>query len=109
MKKLVDGVLVELTPAEIAQRILDAQEDSPCPTQITRRQARQILAMLGKLTEVQSAIDSIPDELQRQIIQIEWEDSLTFDRNRPSLIMLATAIGLSSTDLDNMFKQAKLL
>lgn len=73
------------------------------PTEVTRRQARQAIYLAGLLPNIQSAIDAIPDATQRNMIQIEWDDSLNFERNRPSLIALATALGLSSQDLDNLF------
>ena len=38
-----------------------------------------------------------------ELAQIEWDDSQVFERNRPILIMLATALGLSSEQLDDLF------
>ena len=40
---------------------------------------------------------------RRALAQIEWDDTQVFERNRPILIMLATALGLSSEQLDNLF------
>ena len=42
-------------------------------------------------------------------MQDEWDDSQTFERNRPSLIALATAIGLSSAEIDAHFLTAATL
>lgn len=75
----------------------------PVPESVTRRQARQALLLRGKLSLVQPAIDAIADATQRGLIQIEWDDSQVFERHRPTLIALATAIGLSATDLDDLF------
>jgi hypothetical protein len=82
---------------------------TPVPRSVTRRQARQALLLSGKLAQVQPAIDSIPDPIQRGMIQIEWDDSQTFERNRPALIALATAIGLDSPQIDNLFIEASKL
>ena len=79
------------------------------PRSVTRRQARQALLLSGKLAQVQPAIDSIPDPIQRGMVQIEWDDSQTFERNRPTLIALATAIGLDSAQVDNLFIEASKL
>jgi hypothetical protein len=79
------------------------------PRSVTRRQARQALLLSGKLAQVQPAIDSIPDPIQRGMVQIEWDDSQTFERNRPALIALATAIGLDSAQIDNLFIEASKL
>lgn len=73
------------------------------PTSVTRRQARQALLLAGKLQLVEPAIAAIPDEMQRTMVQIEWDDSLHFERNRPTLMALASALGMSSSDLDNLF------
>ena len=73
------------------------------PASVTRRQARQALLLRGKLNLVQPAIDAIPDATQRGLIQIEWDDSQVFERNRASLVALASAIGLTSAETDELF------
>lgn len=75
----------------------------PVPASVTRRQARQALLLAGLLDDVQPAIDAIPDQVQRSMAQIEWDDSQEFQRERPMLIMLAAAIGLDSAQLDQLF------
>jgi hypothetical protein len=79
------------------------------PKSVTRRQARQALFLAGKLDLVQTAIDAIPNATQKALINIEWNDSLEFERNRPSLIAIGTAIGLNSTQLDELFITASTL
>lgn len=79
------------------------------PQVVTRRQARQALLIAGKLAQVQPAIDAIADPLQRGMVQIEWDDSQTFERQRPTLIALATAIGLDDAELDALFTHAATL
>lgn len=76
------------------------------PQSVTRRQARQALLLAGKLDDVQPAINAITDPVQRGLLQIEWEDSLTFERQRPNLIALAAAIGLNAAALDALFVTA---
>lgn len=73
------------------------------PQTVTRRQARQALLLAGLLRNVQSAIDGIADPVQRGMAQIEWDDSQAFERNRPLLIALGTALGLDSAELDQLF------
>jgi hypothetical protein len=79
------------------------------PQMVSRRQARQALIQAGKFDLVQPAIDSIPNATQRAMMQSEWDDSLTFQRSRPALIQMGLAIGLTSTDLDNLFILAATL
>lgn len=94
---VIGGVLV---PASAVQ---------PVPQAVTRRQAKQALLLAGLLDDVQPAIDAIPEATQRGLIQIEWDDSQVFERDRPALIALATALGLDSDDLDDMFRTASAL
>jgi hypothetical protein len=85
------------------------------PQVVTRRQAKQALLLakdgLGAtlLSKVQPAIDAIQDATQRALIQIEWDESLDFERTRPSLIAMGTAIGLDSSGIDALFIAAAAL
>jgi len=76
------------------------------PERVTRRQARQALLMAGLLDHVDTAIAAIPDETQRRLAQIEWEDSQEFVRSRPLVISIGQALGLDSEGLDALFVQA---
>ena len=83
--------------------MLAAARMAAVPRTVTRRQARQALLLRGKLALVQPAIDAIPNATQRGLMQIEWDDSLSFDRDRPSLVAIGTAIGYDSDALDDIF------
>lgn len=102
---MVDGVVRDATAEEAAE--IAAREDHSAvlavPQQVTRRQARQALLLAGLLDQVAPAIAAIPDTVQRGMALIEWEDSQTFERNRPVLIQLAGAIGLGAAELDQLF------
>lgn len=79
------------------------------PHSVTRRQARQALLLAGMLDQVEPAIASISDPIQRGMAAIEWADSQAFERDRPLLIQLGAALGLDSAALDNLFIQASKL
>lgn len=96
--------VIALTPAEI-----EAAQRARVPQSVTRRQARQALLLAGLLDNVQPAIDSIADPVQRSMAQIEWDDSQQFERKRPLLVSLADALGLGEKALDNLFIQAAQL
>lgn len=88
---------------------------TPVPQIVTRRQAKQALRKtlaadgFTLLSKVQPAIDAITDAMERDLMQIEWDESLEFHRTRPSLIKLATAIGLDSAATDDLFILAATL
>lgn len=88
---------------------IEAKRKASVPVSVTRRQAKQALLLNGLLASVQPAIDAIPDAAQRAMIQIEWDDSQVFERDRPALIALGSALGLSDTQLDNLFIEASQL
>lgn len=82
---------------------IEAKRKASVPASVTRRQAKQALLLNGLLANVQPAIDAIPDATQRAMIQIEWDDSQVFERNRPALIALGSALGLTNAQLDDLF------
>lgn len=88
---------------------IEAKRKASVPVSVTRRQAKQALLLNGLLANVQPAIDAIPDAAQRAMIQIEWDDSQVFERDRPALIALGSALGLSDIQLDNLFIEASQL
>jgi hypothetical protein len=93
----------------IAPYVAPSPEPPAIPQSVTRRQARQALLLAGKLDLVQPAIDAIPNAPQRAMMQIEWDDSQDFERNRPSLIAIGGAIGLDAAGIDALFVQAAAL
>lgn len=96
-------------PAAIIAARVEAERLAAVPASVTRRQARQALLLHGKLHLVQAAIDAIPDATQRGMVQIEWDDSQVFERNRPTLLALAAVIGLDAAGLDALFIAAGAL
>lgn len=82
---------------------------TPVPLSVTKRQARQALILAGLIDAVQPAIDAIENPVQRALMQSEWDDSQVFERHRPSLLQMATAIGLDSEELDTLFRTAGAL
>lgn len=83
--------------------IEDAIEAKFVPPQVSMRQARLALLEQGLLNKVQSAIDAISDDVQRQRAQIEWEFATTVDRNSELVGMLAQGLSLNSQQLDDLF------
>lgn len=79
------------------------------PQSVTMRQAR--LALLGAelLDDVDAAIAAIPDATQRRAAQIEWEYAQTVDRTSAFTLQLAAGLGLTNTQLDDLFTQAAAL
>ncbi len=81
---------------------------TPIPT-ITRAQAKAALIINGLIGQVQPAIDAISDPLQKALAQNDWDERLTFERNNPTLVGMAAALGMTDAQLDALFVQASTL
>lgn len=78
------------------------------PSAVTMRQARLALSAIGLLTQVDAAINALP-EPQKTAAKIEWEFSSVVERNRPFVQQLGASLGLTPTQLDNLFIEASKL
>mgnify|MGYP001809799391 CR=1 FL=1 len=70
------------------------------PHSVTRAQAIAALIITGKRALVQQVIDSIPDPVQRELAQNDWDNRLNFEIDNPRLVGIAAALGI---DLNEMF------
>lgn len=102
---LVDGQWMQqwevtaLSPEQIT-----ANRKALVPASVTRRKARQALLLSGITKEmVTTALQNIPDPLERDLAMIEWEDSLEFERNRPLVAAVGALFGLTDEQLDELF------
>ena len=78
------------------------------PQRVTMRQARLALHNTGKLTAVEAAINALP-EPPRTTARIEWDFSSEVHRGKEFVAIMGTALGLTNTELDELFTQAALL
>jgi hypothetical protein len=103
-----------LTPPEVAQWQGDswvvlpeyppapAPPPAPVPQAVTMRQARLALLGSGMLTSVNAAIAAMPGA-QGEAARIEWEFSSEVKRNQPLVLALGPVLGLSASQLDQLF------
>ncbi|UXS69156.1 hypothetical protein FY145_01010 [Agrobacterium tumefaciens] len=108
MFKIVDGERYEMTLEEIAEfhaSMPEIQEPESAP--ITKRQLRLTLVRNGiSLSTVENAIAAMPDGLAKEEAQIEWADASTFNRNHPTLLLIASALDLTEAQVDAMWAEA---
>lgn len=81
---------------------------TPIPTSVAMRQARLALLQSGLLAQVNAAVAAMPG-VEGDAARIEWEFSGTVERSRPLLQSLATALGLTEAQLDELFMLAATL
>lgn len=81
--------------------------ESPALPTLTRRQFRLALVTNSySLTDIEALIAQIEDDMQRQIIQVEWQDATVFERNNSSLLAMSALMGLSVEQVDALWAQA---
>lgn len=83
-------------------------EDPPLtvPEAVTARQARLALLGAGVLAQVDAALASIPG-IEGEAARIEWEYALEIRRDSPLIGALAPALGLTSEQVDDLFRAAE--
>lgn len=91
--------------------LADSEESLPAlpdvPPSVSARQIRLWLIRHGvTLAQVDAAIDTIPDQQQRDECRVEWDYAPYVERTHPMLVPLAAALGLSEAQVDDAFREA---
>lgn len=88
-----------------AGEIFIVPEPEPVPDQVSNVQAHALLIQRGLLDQAQAAISAISNDTERQLAQLAF-DRGTFVRNSPMVEGLGASLGLSSDQIDQMFRDA---
>ena len=106
----IPGVWVDVTNLVVGpgHRLVNGVWTSPSaavPSSVTMRQARLALYSVGKLDDVETAINGMtePDKTQARI---EWEYSGEVQRKNGLVSQLAPALGLTDPEIDALFVAA---
>ena len=89
------------TPIEIIPAVV-------VPVSVTMRQARIALHAAGLLSQVEAAIDALP-EPNRTIARIEWDYASEVHRASGFVTLLGAALELDKQLLDDLFLNAREL
>lgn len=77
---------------------------------LSQKQFKLALAFNGLGEEdIQKAISSIEDRTDRLSVLYEWNYSNSFQRSNPQIILLATLLGYSEEQFDDLWQQAMIL
>jgi hypothetical protein len=76
------------------------------PQTVTNRQGTQQLIYDDLLDSVYSVINSIPDLKQRRMMIAWLEQSQVFERQRPEIVQVMSALGKDSAFIDDLFIKA---
>ena len=75
----------------------------PTPTTVTRFQALAVLAAGGYLGTVRTYINTLD---QNNVQRLAWENATDWERSSPTLNALAQMLGLTDTQVDELFVAA---
>ena len=75
------------------------------PQRITARQAQLALLNAGLLDDVEAIIEALPANVRSQV-RIEWDRATHVERGSTVTQMVATALGLTGTQVDDLFVAA---
>jgi hypothetical protein len=75
----------------------------PIPSSVTRFQALAVLAAGGYLDTVRTYINTLD---QNNVQRLAWENATDWERSSPTLNALATMLGLTDTEVDDLFVAA---
>lgn len=74
-----------------------------CPKEITPRQARQALFLVGVSSEmILGGLNSLPSP-HKELALVEWEYSTAFKRNNPLVVNVALMLGWTTYQLDDLW------
>ncbi|MFW2084991.1 MULTISPECIES: hypothetical protein [Acinetobacter calcoaceticus/baumannii complex] len=73
---------------------------------LTRRQFKLVLLENNLLDTVEQRINAIEDPIMRTRIQIEYNESVKFERNSESIAFMTNLLELTSEQVDEMWKHA---
>ena len=100
--------LIELSPinykqvwevVDLVDEEIEANFKASVPSKVTMRQARLALIEVDLLSTINAAIANGSDE----VMKVEWEYSDEVRRDWDSLIAMATQLGMTENDIDNLF------
>jgi hypothetical protein len=87
-----------------------APKPEPVPSEVSNAQARESLIRLGiSIASVDSALAAITDPVEREIAFTQWEYRDKIRRNASLVVSIAGSLGLSESQVDDLFRTASTL
>jgi hypothetical protein len=99
-------------PAQTLQALCNGTELPALPVRVPREipnwRAKAVLATMGKLAAIETAIESLPDP-ERTIVSLAWGGDAKLARRGKTVLDLASALGPSSDEVDALFIAAEAI
>lgn len=124
MQRMVNGVLQDLTPAEVAEIQNAPPPVRPVPSSVTNYQGRAIMRttfltdgrslftavnedLKAAVAATQALPETDPRRIEAEVSFQAWEFANQFDRAGGLVQLLATQYGFTSEQTDEIFRQAE--
>jgi len=91
-----------------AGELVTAPATLPVPSKIANWQAKAILQLGGLLTDVEAAIDALPEET-KIVVEAAWVGGADLYRNGATVAAIAASLNLDQEQVDTMFIDAAKL
>ncbi len=76
---------------------------------LSRRQFKLALHENGMLTAVEDVINAIADPSKKARMQIEYQESVTFERTSDTVVQMVGLLGMEDVQIDTMWERALTL
>jgi hypothetical protein len=99
-------------PASVMQAMIHTSESPALPPRISREianwRAKAVLATMGMLSQVTATIAALP-EPDRTVVSLAWAGDAKLARRGKTVLALASALGLTDSQLDELFVAAEAI
>ncbi len=102
----IDGGFALIDPPAPEEPPAPDPEPPGPPTVVTRAQGKAALIGAGLWDDVLAYVDAIADPTQQALARVALDDTTEWRRDSPFLATAAAALGLSETQLDDLFVTA---
>lgn len=95
---------------EEVEKFQNEVEEISVPGTVSQMRLRKALILSGiSIQSIYTAISAIQDDMQRELIYTMWEYAVVFERSDETLNQMASALGISQNQLDQIFINAQNL
>lgn len=98
--------LVKMTEAEVEAHLNPPPPPPVVPEQVSRAQGKAVLITEGLWPDVIAYVEAITDASERALAEVALNDTTHWRRDSPTLQAIATALGISSEQMDKLFIDA---
>lgn len=95
-------IALAMVAANEAEIVPYVPPPEPVPQVVTRFQARAALMQAGKLSAATAAVEASGDDFTK----LAWAEASEWRRDSALVISMATAVGLTSAQIDDLFRTA---